>query len=206
MGGLVCRELLTRPDLGYAASARSGVVPAVSMLIMVGTPNHGSPLARFRGVMEVRDQWARLAKGEASWVSGILDGAGEATIDLLPGSSFLTELNGRPHPEGVDMLVIAGVVSPWSLAAIDDWIQTLKEDTDDDRRELLEDLGVSLKSLVSGLGDGLVSVDSALLEGVEHRIVEGTHLTMIRNLTDGSDRTPPAVPIIVDRLRGGGSP
>ena len=26
------------------------------------------------------------------------DGAGEAKIDLLPGSHFLTELNTRPHP------------------------------------------------------------------------------------------------------------
>jgi hypothetical protein len=36
---------------------------------------------------------------------------------------------------------------------------------------------------------------------VEHRTVDGTHLTMIRNITKGSHRIPPAVPIIVDRLK-----
>jgi pimeloyl-ACP methyl ester carboxylesterase len=176
MGGLVSRELLTSPEIGYALSVRDGGVPEVTTLIMVGTPNHGSPLARLRGVAEARDQLARLSKGEASWLSGILDGAGEAKIDLLPGSRFLTELNGRPHPAGVEMLVIAGRVSPWPDGPLAD-----------------------------GLGDGLVSVESTQLEGIDHMTVQGTHLTMIRNLTADSDRIPPAVPIIVDRLKQAGS-
>jgi pimeloyl-ACP methyl ester carboxylesterase len=205
MGGLVARELLTSPGIGYASSVRERGVPEVTTLIMVGTPNHGSPLARFRGVMEARDQWARLARGEASWVSGILDGAGEAKIDLLPDSRFLTDLNGRPPPEGIDTLIIAGVVSPWSPGEIRDWIESQEAGATDDQRRRLEDLGASLLSLANGLGDGLVSVESTRLEGVEHRIVEGTHLTMIRNLTAESDRTPPAVPIIVERLKRAGS-
>jgi pimeloyl-ACP methyl ester carboxylesterase len=205
MGGLVCRELLTSPEIEYASSGRGGLVPEVTSLIMVGTPNHGSPLARFRGVMEARDQWARLTRGEASWVSGILDGAGEAKIDLLPGSRFLTELNARPQPGGIDALIIAGVVSPWRPGEIREWIESEQEDATDDQRRRLEELGESLLSLADGLGDGLVSVESTRLEGVEHRIVEGTHLTMIRNLTAHSDRTPPAVPIIVDRLGRAGS-
>jgi pimeloyl-ACP methyl ester carboxylesterase len=205
MGGLVSRELLTSPEIGYGPSVHDGIVPEVTALIMVGTPNHGSPLARFRGVMEARDQWARLTRGEASWLSGILDGAGEAKIDLLPDSRFLTELNGRPPPEGVDTLTIAGVVSPWSPREIQDWIESRKRDATDDRRRRLEELGESLLGLANGLGDGLVSVESTRLEGVEHQTVEGTHLTMIRNLTAESDRTPPAVPIIVDRLMRAGS-
>jgi hypothetical protein len=167
---------------------------------MVGTPNHGSPLARFRGLAEPRDQLARLEKGQASWLSGILDGAGEAKIDLLPDSRFLTELNSRPHPEGVDMLTIAGMVSPWTEGQIDQWIDGLRENVDDDQARRLNELAATLISLTHGLGDGLVSVESTRLEGVDHETVDGTHLTMIRNFMAKNQRVPPAVPIIVDRL------
>jgi pimeloyl-ACP methyl ester carboxylesterase len=200
MGGLVSRELLTSPALAYDPALRSGSVPEVRTLIMVGTPNHGSPLARLRTLAEVRDQMARVARGEASWVSGVLDGAGEAKIDLLPGSRFLTDLNRRPHPEGVEMLIIAGVASPWTESEIRGWIDDLREGSDDERERRLEELGAALISLARGVGDGLVSVDSTRLEGVEHQTVDGTHLTMIRNLLASSERVPPAVPIIVEQL------
>ena len=84
--------MLTSPKIKYNASAKNRRVPGVAALIMVGTPNHGSQLARLRVFTEIRDQLARLTKGQANWLAGILDGAGEAKIDLLPGSRFLTEL------------------------------------------------------------------------------------------------------------------
>ncbi|MEE4604784.1 MAG: alpha/beta fold hydrolase, partial [Desulfobacteraceae bacterium] len=103
MGGLVSREMLTNPEIGYHRYVTDGLVPQVAALIMVGTPNHGSQLVRLRVFTEMRDQLSRLTKGQASWLAGILDGAGEAKIDLLPGSRFLTELNARKHAQGVDM-------------------------------------------------------------------------------------------------------
>ena len=202
MGGLVSREMLTSPETGYTASARDDVVPEVSTLVLVGTPNHGAPLARFRVFAEWRDQLARLTKGEASWLGGILDGAGEAKIDLLPGSRFLTELNRRPHPEGVEMLIIAGIASPWSEGDIESWIDEQRQDASEDRADTLDELRAGLVSLTQGVGDGLVSVESSRLEGVEHQTVDGTHMSMIRTLTSDSERIPPAVPIIVDRLSG----
>jgi len=57
--------------------------------------------------------------------------------------------------------------------------------------------------MTHGLGDGLVTVESTRLEGVPHQTVAGTHLSMIRNITTGSQRIPPAVPTIVDRLKKG---
>ena len=200
MGGLVSREMLTSPETAYGASVRDGVVPEVAALIMVGTPNHGSQLARFRALAEVRDQVARLTKGEASWLGGILDGAGEAKIDLLPGSRFLTELNSRPHPEGMDMLIVAGVASPWREGEINRWIDERRREGSDDQRKRLDELGATLVSLTRGLGDGLVSVESARLEGIDHQTVDGTHLSMIRNIMKDSRRVPPALPIIADRL------
>ena len=98
------------------------------------------------------------------------------------------------------MLTIAGVTSPWSEDAIERWIEEQQRDASDDQRAQLDALGANLVSLTRGLGDGLVSVESTRLEGIEHLTVEGTHLSMIRNLTEDSQRIPPAVPIIVDRL------
>ncbi len=147
----------------------------------------------------MRDHLVRLTKGEANWL--ILDGAGEAKIDLLPGSRFLTGLNARPHPEGTDMLIIAGITSPWKESDINRWLSNLRQKVSDDQQKRIDELGKNMISMTHGLGDGLVTVESTRLEGVPHRIVDGTHRSMIRNFTDDSRRIPPAVPIIVDRLK-----
>ena len=60
MGGLVSREMLTRPELAYIQRASNEDVPMVAQLIMVATPNDGSELARFRVFTEFRDQLANL--------------------------------------------------------------------------------------------------------------------------------------------------
>ncbi len=201
MGGLVSREMLTSPHVAYRKAVQSGKAPAVDLLIMVGTPNHGSQLVRFRFLTEVRDQFARLTHGEAGWLAAIFDGAGEAKIDLLPGSLFLTTLNQRPHPQGVEQLIIAGVISPWSESDVEKWPDTIAPYLPVVPKGQLEALSDSLMSVTNGLGDGLVTVASTRLPGVAHRTVAGTHLSMIRNLTAESERIPPAVPIIVDTLR-----
>ena len=98
------------------------------------------------------------------------------------------------------MLVIAGIASPWSKKEIDGFIAGLHERMPAESAPTLADLKRSLASLTNNLGDGLVTVDSTRLEGVAHRTVMGTHATMIRNLTEGSERIPPSVPIIVEFL------
>ena len=201
MGGLVSREMLTSPEIDYRRSVRRGQVPEVATLIMVGTPNHGSQMARFRIFAEIRDHLNRLTKGEGAWLGAIFDGAGEAKIDLLPGSRFLAELNTRPHPEGVHQLIIAGITSPWNDRDINRWIDKLRKKMSVDRQKQIDALGSYMISMTHGLGDGLVAVESTRLEGVPHQTVDGTHLSMIRNITKGSRRIPPAVPIIVNRLK-----
>lgn len=202
MGGLISREMLTRPDLEYDLLAKKRQAPAVTRLIMVGTSNHGSQLARFRVFSEIRDHLARLTKGEATWLGTILDGAGEAKIDLLPGSLFLTELNSRPHPEGLKMLSIAGISIPWKEKEIDDMMNKLRQKVGEDQPEWIDDIREYMMTMTHGVGDGLVRVESTRLEGVRHRTVDGTHLSMIRNIRKDSPRVPPAVPIIVDELKG----
>ena len=196
MGGLVAREMLTNPDLGYDGQVRSGDLPLVEQLIMVATPNHGSHLARFRFLAEIREQIVRITQGKWHWLDGIMDGTGEATTDLIPGSRFLTDLNNRPHPPNVALFIIAGAIADPDQKEINDFLEVLKSNWPGEKQELIEELEEWLKNASRQLGDGLVSVESALLPGVPHKILPGTHFSIIRNVLEESERVPPAIPII----------
>ena len=99
------------------------------------------------------------------------------------------------------MLIIAGITSPWDENDINRWIDNVRKKVSADQQQWVDDFGENMISMTHGLGDGLVTVESARLEGVPLRTVDGTHLSMIRNITKGSHRIPPAVPIIVNRLK-----
>jgi pimeloyl-ACP methyl ester carboxylesterase len=200
MGGLVVREMLTDPLLSYAEKADKGEVPVVELLIMVGTPNHGSGLAQFRIFTEFRDQLENLFKGNYHWLQGIIDGAGEAGIDLIPGSIFLKRLNSRPHPFNVSMLVIAGMMSQRQKNEIERFARNLEVKLPGNTRVAANEMENVLISVSNQVGDGLVSVNSARLSGIPLKIVQGTHLSMIRNITTASQRIPPAIPIIIEQL------
>lgn len=204
MGGLVAREMLTNPELDYAGKEKTGEFPQVEQLIMVGTPNHGSELARFRAFTELRDQLAGLSSENYHWLQGIFDGAGEAGIDLIPGSLFLERLNSRPHPRNVSMIVIAGVMSAMQRNQIELFARSLEIKLQGNARLAVEKMGTVLSSASDNLGDGLVPVDSARLSGVPLRIVQGTHLSVIRNISADSQRIPPALPIIIEQLNQSG--
>ena len=172
MGGLVARDMLTRPDLDYSRAAACKKVPAVNRLILVGPPNSGTQMARFRSLIETKDQIYHLFLSEAHWLHCLLDGTGAAGVDLLPGSRFLARLNQRPLPQGVQIQIIAGMIFPGSDEAY-------------------------LKNI---LGDGLVSVNATRLKNVPLIRVAGNHFTMIRNLTRSSQRMPPAIPVVLNML------
>ncbi len=166
-------------------------MPRVARLIMVGTPNHGSYLARFRGLGELREQLSRMIDGEAGWLDSIFDGSGEAGLDLIPDSAFLNELNSRAYPEGTAMYVIAGVIAKEEAESLAGLIESLESDAG----------GALVVPLVEQLGDGLVSVESAQLAEVPLLRVSGNHLSIIRNISSGSERIPPAIPIVLQLLR-----
>jgi len=77
------------------------------------------------------------------------------------------------------MMIIIGITTPWY-------------------QQEINEIGKYLTAVTHGLGDGLVTVESTRLKGISHKTVNGTHLTMIRNITESSQRIPPAVPLIVD--------
>ncbi len=197
MGGLVSRDLLTRPAFRQDAD-----MPQVDKLIMVGTPNHGSELARFRLLAEFRDQFAEWLSGNGAKFGWLLDGAGEAGIDLTPGSVFLQELNRRPAPEHTEMLLIAGVLAePDKTALLDNLSAAVDAHASDKRiNGTTRTLARLRDEILARVGDGLVTVDSVRLPAAGLHLVQGTHLSIIRNISASSERMPPAIPIILREL------
>ena len=200
MGGLVTREMLTNPNIGYEGKIKAGLVPAITHFIMVGTPNHGSIFSRLRFFTEVRDQLVSAGKGQYQWLRSVFDGMGEAGIDLYPGSDFLGELNGRPLFAADKMLIIAGIMSPWDQKDITKGIEEIKQSFPESAETSFVKFQPLLEKMITDVGDGLVSVDSASLAGVPLVQVQGTHVSIIRNLTNSSKRVPPAIPIILREL------
>lgn len=199
MGGLVTREMLTNPEIGYMAAKDAKQVVPLSHFIMVGTPNHGSVFSRLRFMAEIRDQLVSGGTKGYHWLRPIFDGVGEAGIDIYPGSDFLEELNSRPLPDAGRMLVIAGIMSPVDKIEVEGFLRGLRASVPD-RVQPPQGLESTINNMIDEVGDGLVSVESARLPGIPLVQVQGTHLTIIRNLGKNSARIPPAVPVIQGEL------
>jgi pimeloyl-ACP methyl ester carboxylesterase len=210
MGGLVTRDVLTRPAYYHGDGTGDDKYPAIDRLIMVGAPNHGSELARLRGVTEIGEQLYRIMTGTQGSAPRVGDGSGEAGVDLLPDSDFLRRLNERPLATNVRYTIIAGQWSPIGaqrastlidkteqLAESPSAPQWLRDWVSEKNRKVASSL---ISSAIDGLGDGCVTLESAKLAGVDDLvIVNANHVDML--LTIGSDKMPAAVPIILDRLK-----
>jgi triacylglycerol esterase/lipase EstA (alpha/beta hydrolase family) len=199
MGGLVARDALTRAEFDQSLQ------PEVGRLIMVGPPNQGSPWAPLQPVSELREaliRWAGAFGDPEATETLATDGAGEAAIDLTPGSAFLTELNSRPLPEGVEITIIAAQATPVDAGALADATRSLLGEARGER------VRAAAGDLVNSVGDGVVPLESTRIEGVDDFVVvSANHRSMLKRLAlereVRGDRgfTPPAIPIILDRLR-----
>lgn len=208
MGGLVARDMLTRDEHYAGEGAGPADLPAIDALIMLGTPNGGSALARLQCVSEAYEQLVRSATNgclpQRDWSR---DGRGEAADDLLPGSAFLAALNRRPLPAHTNLTIVAGRCVPLSkdeLGACATWIDRATDRLPPKLRRWMrergDDAGRTVLAAVSGVGDGVVTLDSARLEGVDDIVVvEANHIDMIADPLD-TGRTPPAVAIVLERL------
>jgi pimeloyl-ACP methyl ester carboxylesterase len=214
MGGLVVRDVLTRPayyDGDGSGETAGSNLPAIDRFIMCGTPNHGSQMVRLRGIIELREHlFTALATGESLRDLSAIDGQGEAGIDLLPDSEFLRRLNARPLARHSQHTIIAARISPvegerakWlggkvrSLASSSmapSWLQDYAVN------DVAKSIEQATDNAIDGLGDGCVSMESANLDGVKDvTAVRATHLGMILNVGGGED-VPAAIPIVLDRL------
>ena len=215
MGGLVSRDVLTRDD-AYAGECDQPDVaelPDIHRLIMVGTPNYGSLMARLRPLAEIREQlvrWMHAGITKPGTLLGFLtDGAGEAEDDITIGSRFLNDLNARPMPRHVAITCIVGEMAPAQSNHLIDMLKTPRA-----RRILgarAGRLARDLRAVMLELGDGVVSVSSAQLKGVTDIVrVHANHRTMLLTLdaerlltpiTGAPPADPPAIRVILDRLR-----
>ncbi|MBL4699975.1 MAG: hypothetical protein JKX85_01840 [Phycisphaeraceae bacterium] len=193
MGGLVSREMLTNEQMqGY---------PKVRRLITVGTPHHGSTLAHFQFVGELREQIVKMFSGNGVLFGSMFDGLGEAKIDLLPGSVFLTTLNARPLPKDVAMTSIIGIASPVKISSIRAFEKKFASELTAQGQHQVSQVRKGLEQLVAGVGDGCVSLSSAHLQGVlDEVVVEANHRTMLRTVPLISHGQPPAIAVILKRL------
>lgn len=205
LGGLICRDVATRPP------ASSG--PQITRLVMLSSPHRGSPLVTLQPLGEARDQLSRSIEGSAApgegWLRSTRDGRGEAARDLMEGSAYLADLDRREFPPELRVTNIVGrVVSGPERARVRSALQRgLVDvlDADAGRRVI-----AMVDQAMEALGDGLVSAESATLPGIADTVeVKGNHRTMIRRwrLPTGSGGAwatggdlPSAIPVIVNRL------
>lgn len=213
MGGLVARDLLTRGEYYAGDASARGNFPGVTRLILIGTPNLGAPLAPLRGAMEIRDQFVRWLSNPgvdlASMLGFMVDGQGEAGADLTPGSAFLTDLNAREAPSGVEITTIVGELGVSSREAVQGAIRSDVASwvlSADESKAYAE----RAASLWAEVGDGAVPASSARLKEADELVVlDADHRSMIRRLIPVSKARallglstppPPAIGVILERL------
>lgn len=211
MGGLIGYDLLTREEFGPSRTSW----PRVDRFIALGTPFGGSPFARLRAIAEVRDRverWLESDRGDRGalfdWKS---DGNGEAGADLMPGSAYLSELANRSRPDDIQTTVIiarvADVSAPDLTGLTESW---LFRSTVGDAE--VESVARAIRGLALQVGDGVVSESSARAIGFEDTVVvSSNHREMIATVQSveavrramkfpSKGKTPPAVPVVLDRL------
>ncbi len=205
MGALLAREALTNARY-YKGDARGDSrLPQVEHLVMLAPPNHGSRCAKLGVMSEVREQAQRAVFSKTASVQGaIFDGLGEARIDLQPRSEFLLRLNARPHAKYVRMTVVAGrlkEITPQRIDAGVRWMRRYCHISD----RMAEALATAAKEVSGDLGDGVVTVRSTRLKGVtDFVLLDASHADIVTNCwTSPSKRVPPAVPVVMARLRAG---
>ena len=197
MGGLVAREFVSAWRHPVHRPPRVGGAP-VAGVIMVGTPNHGSPWARLRIWLELREHFEDARQRRFSLFAGLRDGLGQAKVDLRPDSAFLRALNARPWPPAVPRAIIgARLLHPADdlVAGLDDAAVEVHSE------ELRQRLHAWWSTLGNRIGDGAVPAASLELAGVPKPVlVNATHRTMLRRLGAGDPR-PPAIELIIAQVR-----
>jgi len=216
MGGLVARDMLTRTGLYAGAPRGHSDRPDLGSIVMLGTPNEGSPLAKLRALGQIREQVLRWVDSENHNVRDLFrdpgDGDGQAGDDLMPGSDYLAELNSRPLPPAseIPITVVIGRVATAEDLRLDKALEsptTVKILGEERSAKLLD----ACRRFTRELGDGVVACSSAYLEGAKTaQVIEATHRSMIRTLrTEAVARqavdAPPSPPplgirIVLDAL------
>lgn len=212
MGGLVARDVLSR-DAFYAGECDGREdLPDIGQLILIGTPNAGAPLAYVRSPGDLVDHALSWRRADAP-LSAIFefgsDGSGQAGIDLRPGSAFLTDLNARPAPMGVETIVIIAHAAGVPEAVGADGLESDEPPASTTGRVRAWWRRV-VAAIVRTLGDGAVPTDSAALASADETLhVHCTHLGLLKadpvggwilDAVGDAPETAPAVALVLARV------
>jgi pimeloyl-ACP methyl ester carboxylesterase len=179
MGALVARSLVEGDD----PSAQD-----VASLIMVAPVNQGAHVARIQPVYQtISSLFAINSKRTGSALAQLSDGIGQAADDLLPGSSFLRELNRRPRRPGIPYHIVAGNSGVFSREVHEQALAQLGASSRSNgllgvfSRVAGRELGSLLDELCDDTGDGCVAVERTRLPGVDdHVTIRANHAELIR--------------------------
>jgi len=197
MGGLVIRDFVSRLRHPVGASPLIDG-PAISGVILVGTPSQGSEWARLRVWLELREYFTTVTDRRFSLFAALRDGTGAAKVDLHPGSTFLAGLNGRDWPQQVPVTIIGGSM-PTTPAPLEESFRAISEDFVSP--ELEQALKAQVAELGEVVGDGAVAVASLSFPGGPPPIlVPASHRGLLARRVP-SDPQPPAIAHIVASIR-----
>ena len=179
MGALLARSLV---------ESTAGPVRDVRSLILIAPVNQGSQLARMQTLVQFMNGLQAIkGKNTTKAMMNLSDGLGQAAEDMLPGSTFLKDVNRRPRRQGLPYHIAAGdrgFLSREARAQIEGRIDLVKRNAGILGRltdAATADLPDLLDELTDGTGDGAVSVERTRLEGVaDHVIIHANHAELIR--------------------------
>ena len=179
MGALVARSLV-EDDKSWAHD--------VCSLIMIAPVNQGSQLAKVQTVMQFMNGLQAInGKNTTRAMMNLSDGLGQAAEDMLPGSSFLKEMNRWPRRQGLSYHIIAGdrgFLTREGRAQIEGRIDLVTRNSGIFGRltqAATADLPDLLDELTDGTGDGCVRVERTRLDGVaDHVTIHANHAELIR--------------------------
>lgn len=165
-GGLAARACIEDPALDPGN---------VHKLIMIGTPNHGSVLARAAIGMDVCEHGWMIGRGGMR--AAIADGMCEMRADLQPCSEFLTRLNALGLNKNVEYTLLLGTGGRVTQSEMDASRYAFRQCAKP-LPQFLEDKALrfdkklaELDEIIAGRGDGAVAVRRARLDGVKDTVL-----------------------------------
>ena len=187
MGGIVSRVMLEYPDYNSGN---------VETLIMLATPNKGSYLAEFRPLVELTEAIVWATK----------DGFGEAGMQLLPNSAFMSWSSLLKRNPQVSYKILLGTKGFFST---DEWgrineskiRKMVKNGSSEMEIAKTSAQRNKFEELQDNLGDGVVAISRCALDGIQNcEKVNRTHLSILNIEKDKS--ADPVWRFIIESING----
>ncbi|HVZ93584.1 MAG TPA: alpha/beta fold hydrolase [Phycisphaerales bacterium] len=215
MGGLIARDVLTRPDYYDGHTRGHTRLPELDHVICVASPHHGCGLTPMRFVIELRDQicrWVESGCSTSAILGGYADGDGEAGRDLSPGSAYLVELDARRALRETDAARVTNIVAEYRPVTAGQCKAVIESSLAQSllSPEVRQAVREWCESKLHDLGDGIVSGgslewsqagDVAYIPGDHRSVLHRCAITQAAHeLVASPAPEPSGIAVILDRL------